>query len=227
MPSSLGLQGDLDDIEMLQDVEEAFGFQFADEEISRCRTVGDLFEFIEARLPSDRLAGGCATAMAFYRLRRAFQPRVSIKLRPKTPISAFAGVPVREMHRIIKRECDLRPPMPYVSAWGCAVLMLVIALPVSAFAMGLDWCIAVLSALPAIGIYRFAPIRLPDAVVTFGDLVELVSSRSIGALAQQGARLRVPEAWDAFRDVLADHTSLSRDAIAADTLLLHPKVANS
>jgi hypothetical protein len=227
MPSSLGLHGDLDDVEMIEDVEEAFGFRFSNDELNICRTVGDLFELIEARLPSEDPAGNCATAMTFYRLRRAIGPQVAIKLRPTTPITACSGLSVCELRRIIKEECGLRPPLPYVSLWGCIALVLIVALPTASIALGLQWWIAVMSVLLACGIYRKAPLRLPESVTTFGDLARIVSSRSVGALMQQGARLRAVEAWDAFRDILGDHTSLSKDAIVPDTLILHPRKAVS
>jgi len=227
MSSSLGLQGDLDDVEMIQDVEKAFGFRLSDGDLSRCRTVGDLFELVEAHLPASGLEGNCATAMAFYRLRRAIQPRIDTALRPTTPISALSTIRVHDLHRIVKEECGLRPPMQYISFWGCAALIAIPALPVGALVLGLGWWVAFLSALLAIIAYRKTSIRLPDTILTFGDLVRLVSSRSVGALAKQGARLRASEAWDAFKDIIADHTLLPKEAISPATLLLHPKLANS
>lgn len=182
------------------------GFRLSNDDLNRCRTVGDLFELVEGHLPTSSFKGNCATAMAFYRLRRAIQPRIKITLRPQTPISALAAIRVRELHRIIKEECGLRPPIKYASFWGCVALVAIPVLPASALALGLEWWIALLSALLAFGIYRQASIRLPDTMLTFGDLVRVVSSQSVGSLAQQGARLRDTEAWDAFRDILTDHT---------------------
>src|SRR4051812_19332950 len=118
MPSSLGLEGDLDDVELIQDVEEAFGLRFSDNELAGCSTVGDLFEVVEARLPQSS-GGSCATAMCFYRLRRALQPLVGGELRPNTNLAALSGVSVRALHRIIEQECGLRPPLRYVPLWGC------------------------------------------------------------------------------------------------------------
>lgn len=228
MPSSLGLAGDLDDVDMLEDVEAAFGFRVSDEELARCWTVGDLFELIDARLPSEGSAGrSCATAMCFYRLRRAIQPRLAIDLRPSTPIEGLQRLSVREMHRIIKEECGLCPPPPALSLWGCIALVLVPALPLGALALELGWWAAAASAIVPVAGYRLAPIRHPTSVQTFGDLVRQVSSRSIGALSKQGARLRTPEAWAAFRDILSDHTALPRDMITPETLILAPKKAAS
>ena len=227
MSSSLGLQGDFDDIDLIEDVEAAFGFRLSDCDLSHCRTVGDLFELVKARLPTSGLAGNCAKAMTFYRLRRAIQPRIAITLRPGTSLSALSDLRVQELLRIIKEDCGLRPPGHFISCWGCVALVAIPALPVAAMALGLGWWSAILAALLAISVFRKMPIRLPDTLLTFGDLVRSVSSRNIGTLAAQGARLSVPEAWDVFRDVLSDHTILPKETIAPETLLLHPKLANA
>jgi hypothetical protein len=227
MSSSLGLAGDLDDVDMLEDVEAAFDFRVSDEALARCWTVGDLFELIDARLPSECSAASCATAMCFYRLRRAIQPRLAIGLRPSTPIEELRRLSVREMHRIIKEECGLRPPPPTLSLWGCIALVLVPALPLGTLALELgSWAAAASAIVPVAG-YRLAPFRHPKSVRTFGDLVRQVSSRSIGALSKQGARLRTPEAWAAFRDILSDHTALPKDMIPPETLIVAPKKAAS
>ncbi len=218
MSSSLGLIGDLDDVELIQDVEDAFGLRFSNDELSGCRTAGDLFRLVETQL-SQSSAGSCATAMCFYRLRRALQPRIATDLRPKTAVVVLESLSVRDLHRTIKEECRLRPPLPYVSLWGCIALVLIVALPLSAIALGLGWLGAAASAFAAIGLYRMAPIRLPDSVNTFGDLVRLISSRSIGILAEQGARLRPAEAWPAFTDILSDHSFLPKAAIRPTTLI--------
>lgn len=223
MPSSLGLAGDLDDVDMLEDVEAAFGFRVSDDELAHCCTVGDLFQVIEARLPSRVSGDSCGTAMCFYRLRRAIQPRVGIRLRPNTPIRNVQRLSVRDVHRIIKEECGLRPPPATLSLWGCIALALVPALPLAAVNLGFAWWIAAAFGIVATATYRLAPIRYPESVQTFGDLVRQVSSRSIGTLSKQGARLRTTEAWAAFRDVLSEHTALPKDMIMLETSILAPK----
>lgn len=224
MTSSLGLAGDLDDVELIQDVEAAFGIRLLDEEISRCSTVGHLFNLIETRLPDVPRGQSCATAMCFYRLRRALQPHSAIALKPKTSIMALRAVPVRKVHHIIETECGLRPPPQYITFWGCLALLLVIALPFGLFSIGMPWWVALPSAALGIGLYWLAPVQLPGEVETFGDLVRIVASRSIGALAGQGARLGPGEAWQSFTDVLSDHTQLSKCEIGPETLLLASKL---
>jgi hypothetical protein len=206
---------------MIEDVEEAFGFQFSDHELGACETVGDLYALIERRIPKEGLgANRCGTAICFYSLRRATQPLVEVPLRPQTPIESLAGVPVRKLYRIIEEECGLRPPLIYVSGAGCLVLALIPALPLASLALGLAWWAAAVSALPPIIGYRFIPLRLPPDVHTFGNLVRVVSSRSVRTLARRGARLRPEEAWTAFRDIVSDHTVLAKEAITTDTRIM-------
>ena len=74
MKASLELAGDLDDVELVEDIEKAFGVRLPDGELSNCHTVGDLFDLVLARIPDrSATADRCATAMCFYRLRRAVQ----------------------------------------------------------------------------------------------------------------------------------------------------------
>lgn len=223
-PPSLGLLGDLDDVDLIEDIEEAFGYRLSDDDIERCVTVGDLFALVEKGLPDgDSAANICATSMCFYRLRKALQPRTATALRPKVKIDALGRLSVRHLHRIIHTECSLRPPPPYMSWWGVLALAGVITAPAVLLFLGFPWWLVTLSALPPIALYRATPICLPKEVTTFGDLVRVVASRSIGILARQGARLGPIEAWAAFRDVVAVHTRLPKEQITPDVLLLAPR----
>jgi len=111
--------------------------------------------------------------------------------------------------------------------WGCVALMLIGAVPLASVTLGATWWLAAASALPAIALYAVTPIRLPADIANFGDLVRRVTDRSIGLLQAKGARLREPEAWAAFKGIVADHTVLPKDEIRPDTLLLaSAKAAN-
>ena len=220
MQSSLGLGGDLDDVELVEDIEAAFALRFSDEDLRKCIAVGDLFELIERSLPKNPVGGSCATAMCFYRLRNALRARLNCDLKPDTPIERLNPISVRELHRIIELDCGLRPPVQVMSIWGCVALVLTVALPLGCIALGLPWWLAGASALPAILSYSLAPIRLPDDVITFADLVRRVTAQSIGSLSAKGARLRAPEAWAVLKDIIADHTVLPKDQISRDTLIL-------
>jgi hypothetical protein len=220
--SSLGLAGDLDDVELIEDIEEAFGLRFSEDQLGYCRTVGDIFALIEASIPvAYASARHCGTAMCFYRIRRALQPRIDTQLRPNTAMEALSGISVRELYQIIKNDCGFRPPNPVISLWGCVALLLVGVLPLASVGLGATWWLATAWALPAIGLYSVAPVRLPKNVISFGDLVRIVAARNIGALAAEGARVRTKEAWNALKEIASDHSE-TKDAIDPDTLIYAP-----
>jgi hypothetical protein len=222
LPSSLGLLGDLDDVVLVEDIEAAFGYRFADDEIANCWTVGHLFELVENRLSPDNMRGSCASTVCFYRLRRALQQFSDVKLTPNTPITDLRGLSVRKLHQIIAEQCGLRPPPSVLTAWGCAAAISLLALPFASIALELPWWIAGFSPLVAYAAYRSAPIGLPEGIGTLGDLTNEVASRSIGTLAKHGARLNRSEAWIAFKDILSDHSELPKDQILSETLILKP-----
>ncbi len=227
MHRSLGLDDDLDGIELIQDIEAAFAIRFAEEDINKCVTVGDVFDLVAATLPKNKLGGSCATAMCFYRLRRALKARLHIELKPDTPIEELKVGSVRELYRIIEQDGGLRAPPKIISMWGCIALALAGAVPLALITLGTSWWLAAASALPAIAAYAAAPIRMPADVANFGDLVRRVTDRSIGSLQAKGARLRAPEAWSAFKGIVADHTVVPKDEIRADMLLLASAEATS
>lgn len=228
MRTSLGLGGDLDDVELVQDIEQAFGIQLPDGELSRCETVGDLFDLVVRRLPEEFGTGDrCASAMCFYRLRRAVMTIApNVELRPSTSIEALRHVPVRSLYRALKTVDGMRPPVPNLSLWGCLSLFLAVAAPIGLLIWGAPGWTAFLGFLVAIGLFRLSPVCLPPRLRTFGDLVELVTARSIGMLAAHGARLRPAEAWKAMKVVCTDHAVTNEGEIGRGTFILaQPKAS--
>ena len=222
MRKSLGLSGDLDDVELLTDVQEAFDVRLSNDEVSRCRTVGDLFALVSLALPSGHTDGArCAEAMCFYRLRRAILTLAPhLHLSPSSPLSLLRGMSVRRLYRAIRRTGGLRPPPPYLSVWGGVSLLLVLAAPAGPFLLGAPWWLGIVWMIAAATCFRLAPVCFPPDLSTFGDLVELVTARSIGVLAAEGARLRPVEAWKALASVCASHSATTAGEIGGSTLLL-------
>ncbi len=228
-PNTLGLDGDLDDVEMIQDIEAAFGLRFDDAVLSSCSTVGELYQLVMGALPQEAQNGrGCATAFAFYRLRsvlRHFVPKT--RLTPDTNMSVFQGISVRSMYRLIEERAGMRPPPKVISWQGCLLLASAVVIPAMVYAAGFPlWISMLLSVLPLL-LLSAAPVCLPRNVITFGDLVQQSASRSIGTLAEQGARLGAAEAWGALVNVISDHTLLAKSDIDRETLLLaRPRAAS-
>lgn len=227
MRTSLGLAGDLDDVELVEDIEHAFDIQLPDDQLKHCKTVGDLFGLVVARLPDEQDRGDrCASAMCFYRLRRVVLTMAPhLELRPSSPIETLRPLSVRALYRAIQRADGLRPPAPYLSVWGGVSLLGAVVAPIALLWLGAPWWAAGIGVLIPIVLYRLSPVRLPPALGTFGDLVELVTARSIGALAADGASLRPAEAWKALQTVCADHAVTIDGEIHEGTLILQPRKA--
>src|SRR5215469_17808191 len=73
MANSLGLDDDLDGVELVRDIERAFQIKITDEEATNIFVVGELHELLVQKLSTDEGGRKCASAMAFYRLRNALR----------------------------------------------------------------------------------------------------------------------------------------------------------
>lgn len=227
MRTSLGLAGDLDDVELVQDVERAFDIHLPSDELKYCETVGDLFDLVACRLPDgSKNNDRCASTMCFYRVRRVVLTLTpNAELRPSTSIDVLRDIPVRSLYNAIGSADGLRSPAPYLSIWGGASLLAAMFVPIGVLWFGSPWWMAVIALIIAIALYRLSPVRLPPTLKTFGDLVELVTARSIGALAADGARLRHGDAWKALRTICSDHAASNDGEIYEGTFLLHQRNA--
>jgi len=198
-----------------------------DNELSNCYTVGELFDLILALLPDRSTAADrCATAMCFYRLRRAvLRLAPGIQLRPSMSIDVLRGLSVRSLYKSMHINEGLRPPIPYISRWGALSLLMAVTGPVGLLLAGSPWWLAVAPLVLCAVLYRLSPVRLPPNAKTFRAFVELVAARNIAELSAQGARLRPPEAWKALQVLCRDHAEPSDGEINQDTLIYDRRLA--
>jgi len=106
----------LDGVELVMEVEEAFAITIADDEASAVRTVGDLHDLVLGKLSADPRSHRCASAAAFYRLRRAQVARFGHDRRDIRPRGRMDDlVPVhrrRASWRVLARDLGWRfPPL--------------------------------------------------------------------------------------------------------------------
>jgi len=221
MKASLGLDGDLDDLELVEDIEQAFGVRLPDAELSNCHTVGHLFDLVLARLPDPgATADRCATAMCFYRLRRVVQRLApGIQLRPSTPMEVLCNLSVRSLYDTMRISEGLRPPNPYLSQWGALSLLIAVVGPIGLRFAGASWWLSGSALALGVILYRLSPVRLPPQTRTVRDFVELVAARNIGELSAKGARLRPTEAWKALQVLCSDHAEAPDGEINRETLI--------
>lgn len=81
----------LDSVELVMDLEEAFGIEIPDEDAARLETPRMVLNYLVTRLPIAP-SGGCQTQRSFYALRRGLRAVgiTGTELRPATPLRTFA-----------------------------------------------------------------------------------------------------------------------------------------
>jgi hypothetical protein len=147
MPNTLGLDDDGDDVDIVRDLEASFGIRISDDEAANCHTVGDVFELLRRLLAiSGGDNSGCASAMAFYRLRRAIGQTVGAsKAAPATLLADIAPNSPRRLFREIRSKTNLRLPALDFSWLGCIGVVLTLAcllVPVALAARSFYWVAA-------------------------------------------------------------------------------------
>jgi hypothetical protein len=233
MPNTLGLDDDLAPNELVAELEASFGFRFTNSELGSLRTVGDIFAVIRGRYAqtSDG-ANRCATAMAFYRIRRAcagFNARA--KLTPDTRLDAFNTLTVKAFCKQIKARTGLRlprlgfTPMGQLGTWCISAGFLAAVLAI-AVAKPQLWPIPVLTAAAGIILVNLDSRRWPTGCLTLGDLAIKVAGLNFGKLRADGAASRDKDLWSAFIEVLSEHSLLPKPEIGPETRLLQKQIGS-
>jgi hypothetical protein len=227
MSNTLGLDDDLDGVELLSSIQASFGCSFATEEAESCRTVGDLYAVLRNWFPSSRgNPGGCPTAMAFYRLKRAFKEvGVSGSLRPGSRLPELGAGHAKVLFQKLNLYSGMQMPRPRAGLFGLVGRW--------AFFGGLvTGGIAASSDIPYLWLTSLSLLwvgllmvwtdagRLPRDCETLGDLCEQVAALNFGQLHAIGAEARDKDLWNALVEILRSHSFLPKAEIRHDTLLL-------
>jgi hypothetical protein len=223
MLDTLGL-GDPDDVEMVRGLEEIFDISFTDKETRNLVNVGDLYNLILRKIPRDESNRKCASAMAFYRLRRAFADlRQGKRLSPGAELAPTARA--KRLFRELARRTGLTMPDPAFSWIGKMGGYMALLWP---FAM--IWAVAVkspphalaifcLGALPAAFLLAVVdPRRVPAEFPTLGALAKKVARLNYGRLVKEGAEANDAEIWEAFVEVVTSITNVPAEKIGRETL---------
>lgn len=218
MTNTLGLDGDLDPIYLIKDLELAFGLRFSDEEVGGCRTVGDIHALlIKGMGGANRQSERCATAMAFHRLCHAFRamaPEVTIT--PAMPLHLFSRWPAKSLLKRLGLLSGLRLPKASASKTGLS---------------GAGFILFAMLGLAASGVLKdFAPsaalwsFRISLSAMFAGALIlKMAAAKNFGMLARQGAGWSDGSLWQALIEIVSERTALSKSDIRPDTLLLQRK----
>ncbi len=226
MMNTLGLDDELDTVEVLLNLETSFGIRFTDAEASVWRTVGDIYSTLRFRvLNSGKRAGRCATAMTFYRLRRTLSElSIDTRLRPDTPLKKITTLTTRTLFKQLSARSGLRLPRPKVGLWGTlgewSILAALIGLLMTAVFVPHLWLVPTLVLGLGITLRWLDPGELPLDCQTLGDLSRKVTGLNFGKLSNEGAELHDQDLWNALVEVLSEDTFLPKLEIRPETLLL-------
>jgi hypothetical protein len=191
MQNCIGLAGDGDDLDVVYAVEETFGIKLTKEEAESTRTVGQLYDLVEAKVGADK-AEHCLSQHAFYLLRKALQDRAKTrKLVPDTPIAVVYHAPgstIRQKWIALAEITGLKlPPLEAMHSrrWALALTTAFLVPGVLIFSADLihvlgKWCTLLVLALPV-------PWLLVERlwIRIFGDVPARI--KTIGDLAREAA----------------------------------------
>ena len=232
MANSLGLDDDLDGVELVQNLEKAFDIQITDAEAKRIFTVGEIYDLMLKKIPPEDTNRKCASAMTFYRLRRAIRGLChDKKLGPATDLQFLEERRTRTALRNIERETGLRLPpaeMTWIGKLGClmSVILLVAGGALSLWHhlfVGLAGTTA-LSVLLAWSILRYVdPGKLPNGCRNLSGLTKKTVALNYGRLIKMGAGRRDNEIWDNLLELLSGYC-LPKAEITRETFCLQSKL---
>jgi hypothetical protein len=230
MPNTLGLDDDLDGVELRKSLEASFDVTFSDGESETCRTVGDIHRFLQERF-SERggAAQGCASAMAFYRLRREFIAfGVTKELQPNTVLRDISPRSLRRLFSRIRAHAGLRMPnLEFAGLGRLGVLLLAVgalALPAIAAVRPHFWWLPTLAGASGIALISTDARRFPSDCRTFGDLAKKVAALNFGKLVADGAGRRDTDLWNALLEVLSEFSVLPKAEISRETTILQRQI---
>jgi hypothetical protein len=207
-PNTLGLDDDLDSVELLIAIERAFDVKITDQDAATVSTMGDLYDVVMSKLEG---AGGekCRTSMAFYRVRRAFKAVLGdIDIRPDTALNAIWNRSPKLLFARTQRHCDLRLASltsTDISGFGALLIVAVIfGAPILLIAKVNGWLILALAGgLGAAGftLTRLDPLAFGPTMVTVSDLARRTATQNYGALISLGGRSDAKAIWVALVEV--------------------------
>jgi acyl carrier protein len=238
-----GLPGDELELEFAEwesTLERIFDVEFTDEETEQLLTVGDLHDLLLRKMSP----GGekCASAMSYYRLRRAVMKNFPGKqLSPSFDLSRLDSTSAHVLFKDLERATGLNLPMADLTRIGLigeAILLpslavgFVGAIPAFVYSR-IDgpysdvvwwlWIIAFLGGIVlSVVLARLDPGRIPEDCRTLGGLAKRTAELSYGRLIRLGAARRDEDIWKllvkTFSDPAADQifgrgTYLSRRSL--------------
>ena len=219
--ADLGFGSAEEGVELIDEFEASFGIDLQDGETETCETVGEVHDLIIRRFQYDDVGEKCATAMAFYQLRRAVGCRFDGKVVPSTPLANALDCSPRMLLKGVAVKTGLRLPLPVLSLPGASgialgaagfigTLVLAAHYPLSFALLLALFCAA---SMLAIASGYFDRGRYPSGMKTVGDLAKHVAALNVGRFRDQGAKMRDDDIWTALTIIVSETTGIVPERI--------------
>lgn len=224
--NTIGLDGDLDDVEMLMAIEKAFIIHISDSEATGLRTVGDIYALLQSRFANNAPTKKCALAMAFYRLRAALVAMGVNKktLKPETKVQDMTSLKAKRFINNLEAFAHLGMPKPALGLCSALGLFALIAGCLSLFCMIFPalrpfWPVPATLIMSGLILFRIDNGKIPQEL-TLAELSRQVAGINAGRLIAEGANPSSAYLWKALLVVLSEHTTLPPSEITPETTLL-------
>jgi hypothetical protein len=231
MPNTLGLDDDLDGVEVVLSLERIFDIKVSIEEAARVITVGDFYDLLLRKIIPNEADRKCATAMTFYRLRDALkQLGYGAKLTPASSVLFLErGRTKSNLKRLEKQSGLQMPEAAPTRSSSLPALACLLATTAGVFSLqpgilsalaGL--LIGLLVALVAVVVVsNIDPGKLP--CVTLAELTKMTAPLNYGRLVKMGARHRKEDIWEHLVEALSRY-GLPKSEITHETYFLRSQL---
>ncbi len=203
-------------------VETSYGIKFQNNELAHVRTMGQLLDVIDAKIPG-RNEHDCTSQQAFYRLRTALATQLNIDPGMILPDSMLDTVVPRKGRRRTIAQVEFHVGAP-LDVFGMKQWMMIL---LAALFLGSLVCFIWSDRLALLGLGSFGVLlgmALLTAkefkVSTVGDLAERLSQRSYRAMRRDYASVNRKELRGKLKQLFQDELGLAPDELREDILLV-------
>jgi len=232
---------DIDDewgpVDVVIALERAFGLKLDDKDVRDVYTVGEMYDLLLKMVPRDGQGSKCATAMAFYSLRRVIARPGCVRLAPRSDLSFLEkGRTKRNWKNIENRSGLYLPSLGVAWPWLIGTTLAIMASAMPTFLVGvvlvflsIPWGDTVVSISPVLLITGLVltiivavidPGKLPQEGRTLGGLAAKVAPRNYGQFVKAGAPISDAIIWKIMVEVLIDHSDLPSSQVTRETFFL-------
>jgi acyl carrier protein len=230
---TIGHDMGLEDLEIIMEVEEAFGIKIPDEDCTRILTVGGMAHYVENRLygtTTPLAETRCATARGLYALRRAMMSTLGVEraaIRPKAKLRTLVPYSTRHQFWVsLEREGLRAPPLRVPDGVQIAVIALAglvgmlllwgwlrYGRPVGAlFVVWIPIACGI-----AMYVLRRANAFFPASCATVGDLARQTWLENHDAAAMTPSAVTDSDVLERVKIIIAENLSIPKESLQAET----------